>query len=118
MITEVVTVEEDITLEDAFAILHERRVGSVVITDEVGHCRGIFTERDAIRSVATHTPLHAALREVMTRNVLRVRETASFAEAKQLYRIHGIRHLPVVDEHDHLVGLLSIRSVLDELLEL
>ena len=118
MIKEVVTMEEDASIEEAFKILYERHVGSVVITDEEEKCKGMFTERDAIRTVATKVPLNTALREVMTKNVMTIGEDASFAEAKQLYRTHGIRHLPVVDEQYHLVGMLSIRNVLEELTEL
>jgi CBS domain-containing protein len=118
MVKEVVTMEEDASIEEAFKILYQRHVGSVVITDEEEKCKGMFTERDAIRTVATKIPLNTALREVMTKNVMTIWGGASFAEAKQLYRTHGIRHLPVVDEQYHLVGMLSIRNVLDELIEL
>ena len=118
MIRQVVTIKRDTTIEKACKILYERHVGSVVIIDEDERCTGIFTERDAIRTVATNIPLNTDLREVMTKNVMTIWEGASFAEAKQLYRTHGIRHLPVVDEQDHLVGMLSIRSVLDDLIEL
>jgi len=118
MIKEVVTMEEDASIEEAFKIFYERHVGSIVITDEEENCKGIFTERDAIRTVATKIQLNTALREVMTKNVMTIWGGASFAEAKQIYRTHGIRHLPVVDEQHHLVGMLSIRSVLDSLIEL
>jgi CBS domain-containing protein len=118
MTKEVVTIEEDASIEETFKILHERHVGSVVITDEEEKCKGIFTERDAIRTVATKIPLSTALREVMTKNIMTIWEGASFAKAKELYRAHGIRHLPVVDEQYHIVGMLSIRNVLDELIEL
>jgi CBS domain-containing protein len=118
MIKEVVTIEEDASIEEAFEILYERHVGSVVIIDKEEKCRGIFTERDAIRTVATKIPLNTALREVMTKNVITISGGASFAKAKQLYGNHGIRHLPVVDEQYHLVGMLSIRNILDELIEI
>jgi CBS domain-containing protein len=118
MIKEVVTIGEDASIEEAFKILYERHVGSVVITDEEKKCKGIFTERDAIRTVATNIPFSTALREVMTKNIMTIWEGASFAKAKQFYRTHGIRHLPVVDKQYHIVGILSIRKVLDELVEL
>jgi CBS domain-containing protein len=118
MIKEVVTMEEDASIEEAFKILHERHVGSVVITGEEEKCKGMFTERDAIRTVATKIPLNTALREVMTKNVMTIWGGATFAKAAQLCRTHGIRHLPVVDEQSHLVGMLSIRNVLGELIEL
>ncbi|UCD26935.1 MAG: CBS domain-containing protein [Candidatus Bathyarchaeota archaeon] len=118
MVKEVVTIEEDASIEEAFKILHERHVGSVVITDEEEKCKGLFTERDAIRTVATRIPLSTAIREVMTKNIMTIWEGASFAQAKQLCRTQGIRHLPVVDEQNHIVGMLSIRNILDELIEL
>jgi len=118
MTREVVTLDGSVTGNDVFKTLYERHVGSVVITDEESKCTGIFTERDAIRVIAMGTPLSTTLREVMTKNVLTIWEGASFAEAKQLFTAHGIRHLPVVDEEKHLVGMLSVRSILDELIGL
>ena len=118
MIREVVTMKEDASIEEACKNLYEKHVGSIIITDKKGQCIGIFTERDAIRVVARAIPLNSTLQEVMTTNVISIWEEASFAEAKQLFKNFGIRHLPVVDEHKHVVGILSIRSILDELLEL
>ena len=115
IIREVVKMNGDETIEEVIKMLYERNVGSVVVTDNEGKCTGIFTERDAIRTLATKIPLNKPLQEVMTRNVITIGEGASFAEAKHLYKAHGIRHVPVVDEQDHLVGILSIRSILDEL---
>jgi len=115
MIREVVKMTEDATIDTAFKILYERHVGSVVVTDNNEHCKGIFTETDAIRVVATKIPLNTQLGEIMTKNVITIWEGASFAEAKQLYQAQSIRHLPVVDERYRLVGMLSIRGILDEL---
>jgi CBS domain-containing protein len=108
MTKEVVTIGEDASIGEVFKILYERQK----------KCRGIFTERDAIRTVATNIPLSTALREVMTKNIMTLWEGASFAKAKQFCKTHGIRHLPVVDKQHHIVGILSIRKVLDELVEL
>ncbi len=105
-------------ITDALKALHERRVGSIVIVNEDRGCEGIFTERDAIRVFALGLPLTTTLRDTMTKNVLTVQEDASFAEAKQLFATHGIRHLPVVDDENRLTGMLSIRSILDELVGL
>jgi CBS domain-containing protein len=116
MVREIIKMKSDESIEEAIKILHERHVGSVVITDNEGKCIGIFTERDAIRAIATKVPFNKPLQEVMTKNVLTIWEGASFSEAKQLYKTHGIRHIPVVDEQGYLVGLLSVRSILDELI--
>ena len=118
MTPNVITMAASTPLMDVLTTLYERHVGSVVVVDEARSCEGIFTERDAIRVVAMGTPLSTPLCEVMTKNVITIREAASFAEAKQLFAAHGIRHLPVVDEAKRLVGMLSVRSILDELIGL
>ena len=116
MIENVITTEEERTIGDAIKILFERHVGALVITDDKGKCKGIFTERDALRSVAKKVPLDTNLRNVMSKNVVTLREDASFAEAKRLMVLHGVRHLPVVDNKGKLVGMLTLRRILDELM--
>jgi len=115
MIENVITTKEDTTIEDAIRTLFKKHVGALMITDDERKCKGIFTERDALRSVATKVPLTTHLRKVMSKNVVTVRENASFAEAKRLMASHHIRHLPVVDKKGYLVGMLTLRRILDEL---
>jgi len=115
MMENVVTAKENLTIEDAVKILYKKHVGALVITDDKGKCEGIFTERDAFRSVVRKIPLDRHLRNVMSKNVVTIGEDASFAEAKRLMILHRIRHLPVVDKRGFLVGMLTLRRILDEL---
>ena len=115
MIEDVVTAKPNITVKDAIRTLQEKHVGSIVITDDYKKCVGIFTERDAIRIVAGDVPLDTALDQVMTKHVATIGEEASLDEAKRIIVSHGIRHLPVVNSREELVGLLSVRRLLDEL---
>ena len=115
MIEDVVTAKPNITVKDAIRTLQEKHVGSIVITDDYKKCVGIFTERDAIRIVAGDVPLDTALEQVMTKHVATIGEEASLDEAKRIIVSHGIRHLPVVNSREELVGLLSVRRLLDEL---
>lgn len=115
MIENVISTKEDMTIEGAIKLLFEKHVGSLVITNNKKVCKGIFTERDALRSVAKKVPLNTHLKKVMSKNVVTIRGDASFAEAKKLMVLHNIRHLPVVDEKGHLVGILTLRRIFDEL---
>jgi CBS domain-containing protein len=115
MVENVVTAKEDNTVKEAIEMLYKKHVGSIVITDDEGKCKGIFTERDAIRVVAQKVALDKPLRKVMTKNVITIREDATFEEARRRITSHGIRHLPVVNQNGKLVGLLGIREFLDEL---
>ena len=115
MIKNVVTAKENMTIEDAVKILYKKHVGALVITDDKGKCEGIFTERDALRSVARKVPLNTSLKQVMSKNVVTISENSSFAEAKRSITSQNIRHLPVVDKKGCLVGMLTLRRILDEL---
>ena len=111
---DVITTLGDISVKEAIKTLYNRHVGSIIIIDEDNKCRGIFTDRDAIRVIANDIPLSKPLSEVMTTNLKTVDEHATYAMVKAIMRTHRIRHVPVVDEQGKLIGLLSLRRILDE----
>jgi CBS domain-containing protein len=115
MLKDFVTATKDVPVKICIELLFKRHVGSVVIIDEAQRCTGIFTERDAIRLVAQDVPLDVPVEKVMTKNTFTVNENVTFEEAKTVIHLHNIRHLPVVDSDGKLVGLISVRHILDEL---
>ncbi len=115
MVEDIVTAKPSITVRDAVRMLEEKHVGSIIITDDDQKCVGIFTERDAIRLVAGDILLDTTIDLVMTKNVATIGEDASLDEARRIIISHGIRHLPVVNSKEEVVGLLSVRRFLDEL---
>lgn len=114
MIEDVVTAKEDTTIHEVIRVLWQKHIGSVIVTDSDSRCKGIFTERDAIRVVAQNVDLTLPLSRVMTAKVVTIPIDATLAEARRSAVAHSIRHLPVVDSDGKLVGLLTIRAILDE----
>ncbi|MGA9658954.1 MAG: CBS domain-containing protein [Asticcacaulis sp.] len=106
---EVFTVSPEDTLSAVAALLHTRKVGAFVVTDQNARVVGIISERDIIRAIATTgvTALSQAVSQIMTREVF----SASLGEAVDalLGRMtdRRIRHLPVM-EGTRLVGIVSI----------
>ena len=85
-----------------------------VCVEENGALVGIFTERDVV-SRLDHTDAlwsHVLVKDVMTPHPTIVHPTASLAEAIRLFVQGKRRHLPIVDEHGALSGLLSVRDIL------
>jgi CBS domain-containing protein len=115
MLRDVVTANGTLPARDAIELLFKRHVGSVVIINDAEQCIGIFTERDAIRIVAQNMPLDAPVEKVMTKNPFTVEVDSIFQEAKSIIVSAKIRHLPVIDKEGKLVGLISVRHILDEL---
>jgi CBS domain-containing protein len=115
MLKDVVTVHGNVPVKEVIELLFKRHIGCIVIVDDSQQCLGIFTERDVIRIVAQNVPLDAPMEKIMTKNPFTVSEDSTFEEAKGVIRSHRIRHLPVVSENGKLVGLISVRNILDEL---
>ena len=87
--------------------------GAVVVEDG-GALVGIFTERDLLNRVDHSDPLwsHLLVRDVMTPHPMVIHADDSLSEAlRKMIQGHR-RHLPVVDERAHVLGMLSIRDVL------
>jgi CBS domain-containing protein len=114
MLTNVITASPSMTVKETIETLYEKHVGCVVSIDDDKKCIGIFTERDAIRLVAKNVQLDQPLDNVMTKNVVTIQEDSSINEARRVIRARRIRHLPVVNQKGRLVGLLSVRALLDQ----
>jgi len=114
MLKDVITTKPKTSIKAAIKTLHKKHVGSLVITGNDQKCIGIFTERDVIRLVSQGVNLATPIEEAMTSNVITIGEEASLEEARRLILEHAVRHLPVVNNQGELVGLLSVRKLLDE----
>jgi CBS domain-containing protein len=114
MLRNVVTTDPKTSIKAAIETLHKKHIGSLIITDSNQKCVGIFTERDVLRVVAQGVNFDTPIEEAMTSNVTTIGE-ASLEEARRLIVEHAVRHLPVVNSQGELVGLLSVRNLLDEL---
>ncbi|MFN8968391.1 MAG: CBS domain-containing protein [Pseudanabaena sp.] len=90
----------------------EVRASCVLVVDNE-QLVGIVTERDVVRLSAEQLPLDVTVTEVMARPVVTLRESA-FTDlflAINLIQQHHIRHLPIVDDSDRLVGLVTYESL-------
>jgi len=114
MLTNVITASPSMTVKETIKILYKKHIGCVISIDEDKKCIGIFTERDAIRLVAENVDLDQPLGNVITKNVITIQEDSSINEVRRTIQTHSIRHLPVVNQENRLVGLLSVRALLDQ----
>jgi CBS domain-containing protein len=100
---------------DAIEAMIHRRMGCAAVVDEHGIVAGIFTERDVMTRVALcgRAPQQVPITEVMTTPVLMATRSTSIAEATAVMINHQTRHLPVIEDDGRLIGILSIRHVLE-----
>lgn len=88
--------------------------GCVLVIEDTGALVGIFTERDLLSRV-DHTDAlwsHVVVSDIMTPHPMVIRPADSLAEAMRRLTQGRRRHLPIVDDHGTVIGLMSIRDIL------
>lgn len=110
---EMVCVAPCTSLAEVIALLKERHAGCVLITSEGGQLIGICTERDILYRVAglIRNLEQIAVESLMTPRPTALRADAAVQHALHLMSIHGFRHVPLLDDDDRPVGLVSFRYI-------
>ena len=109
---EVVTVRPDTTVAEALVLLKERNLGAVVVSPDGGAVIGILSERDVVRRLADGADfLQRPVSELMTVEVHTCEPHDSVESLMATMTQLRIRHLPVVDDHGSLAGIVSIGDV-------
>ena len=104
------------TLWDVGLLMRDRNVGSVVVIDAVGYLAGIVTDRDlAVRGLGEGRSAESPVDRVMTRDVATVSLHADVSEAATLMARRLVRRLPVVDELNHIYGVVTLDDLLRHL---
>jgi CBS domain-containing protein len=101
------TIAPDVTVATAAELLVRNQVGSVLVMDQ-GKLVGIFTERDVLRRVVAERrdPATTRVAEVMTRDLVVMRPSASLVDAMRVISEKRIRHIPIV-EGGQVQGVIS-----------
>ena len=112
------TVSPDATVAQAVDAMVRNRVGAVAIVSE-GILEGIFSERDIMRRIIQPKldPGATKMSEVMTTEVAVIPRDTNALDALSLMIERHIRHLPITDEDGRILGMLSIRNLLQRRLE-
>jgi CBS domain-containing protein len=107
------TVSPANTIRECAYIMKEWRSSAVLVVND-DQLVGIFTERDIVfRCVALGCPLDTIpVSSVMTREPRTIHVDKPFGHALHMMYDGGYRHMPVVDDQDRVVGLLSAQDAL------
>ncbi|AJY47454.1 CBS domain-containing protein [Martelella endophytica] len=105
----VVTAPAGTPIAEMASILHQNRIGAVVIVSADNKIAGIFTERDLVGAIAKHgaATLTTPVSQEMTEKVYRCEEGTTVNELMQVMTERHFRHVPVETE-GRLSGIISI----------
>ena len=108
MSTSVRSATPDTLVEDAAQILLEHEIGSLVIVDDDGELEGILTTTDFVEIVASsHPKAETTVSRYMTTDVITTTAQASIRDVADAMVEHGFHHMPVVDETEGVVGMIT-----------
>jgi IMP dehydrogenase len=109
MILDPVTLLHTSKVADAKKMMNDYRIGGIPVVDRDGKLIGIVTNRD-LRFIKDNT---LSVDDVMTKECLIVtKKNTSLAQAEEILQKHKIEKLPVVDENNVLVGLITYRDII------
>jgi CBS domain-containing protein len=111
-----IVVERGTSVLDAAKLMQKEHVGCVLVVEK-GKLDGIFTERDILMKVVGSMSdlTKTKVEEVMTSNPEVLQPDDVLAYALNYMRVGGYRHVPVVDEQERPVGVVSVKNVVDYL---
>lgn len=109
----VARVGPDARVQEAVLAMTSARAGSVAVVDEHNVVMGIFTDGDLRRHILDNSRNIAAMRigDVMTRNPIRLTRGHLAVDVLTIYEKHNIDDLIIVDEGDHLMGMIDIQDL-------
>jgi len=105
----IISVSPDITVREAAITMRDREINALFVP---GPEAGIVTSTDIVDTVAEAADTTAVtVGEMMTSPVERVPQSLPLGEAAAMMTTFGIKHLPVVDEDNDYVGIISSTDI-------
>ena len=103
------TVKPDDSVQIAMELMRDRDIGAVMVVDG-NRLKGIFSERDCLHKITSlgRNPREVPVHEVMTAKVRYVTLDTEVSQGLALMTERFLRHLPVLDEHQNILGIVSI----------
>jgi CBS domain-containing protein len=110
--SEVVVIDATATVAELVDLLRQHGLGAAIVSADGRSVEGIVSERDVVRRVADGADfLTAAVSSIMTTDVHTCSPTDSIESVMSMMTQRRVRHVPVLDEHGLLAGLVSIGDV-------
>jgi len=109
------SVSPDDSVFSALELMAKYDIGAVLAMRD-GQLAGIFSERDYARKIILlgKSSKETMVREIMTEKVLYALPAQTTDEAMALMTEKHIRHLPVLDGGNHVIGMVSIGDLVKE----
>lgn len=108
IIIDPVSIKASATLKEALGIMSEYRISGVPVVDDTNTLIGILTNRD----LRFENDFSKKVEQLMTKMpLITVKKGTTLDDAEAIFRTNKVEKLPVVDEHNKLAGLITIKDL-------
>ncbi len=109
MIIDPITLLENAIVKDALAVMSEHGIGGIPVIDEHRILKGILTNRD----LRFEKNMDRPVKEIMTsENIITTVDGTNLQTAEGILQENKIEKLPVVDQENRLIGLITYRDII------
>jgi IMP dehydrogenase len=109
MILDPVILSPDSIVKDAHVLMKVHKIGGIPVVDTDGKLAGIITNRD----LRFETNMSKKVAEIMTKEqLITAPKGTTMSEAKNILQQYKIEKLPVVDNNNNLVGLITYKDIM------
>lgn len=118
MTTRVLYLTPEQSLDEVIKIFNDHRISSAPVLDGDGlrEVVGFLTEDDCLRELVGgsffQTPAFPTVASSMARNIRSLSPDMDVFQAEVFFRDYGLRHAPVVDEAQRLLGIVARRDIM------
>ena len=117
---ELITVDENDQLLEAIKKLAKYRIGAIPVINSNKKLTGIISERDIVKEIAKNEDLDYSslfVNQLMTKKVICCESDVLSDKLMELMTKNKVRHIPIVDNSNHPIGIVSIGDVVNRLIE-
>ena len=123
MKTDLISLSMDSSLSEAKEVFENNNVHHLIVTDDEGLLAGVLTDRDLYKHLSptvgtsneTHRDtalMHKKLHQIMARELITINASQSLSEAAALIYDNHVSCLPVIDEQNKPIAIMTWRDLL------
>ena len=117
---ELITVDENDQLLEAVKQLAKYNIGAIPVINSNKKLTGIISERDIVKELAKNEDMDYSIlfvHQLMTKKVICCESDVLSDKLMELMTKNKVRHIPIVDNNNHPIGIVSIGDVVNRLIE-
>ncbi|EOH59460.1 betaine/proline/choline family ABC transporter ATP-binding protein [Enterococcus mundtii] len=109
MLNQAITITPEKSLQEAIKLMREKRVDTLLVTDNSNTLKGFID----VETIDKKRGKVSSVGDILNKDVFYVKQSAYLRDTLQRILKRGLKYVPVVDEQNKVVGILTRASLVD-----